>query len=651
MPSLSRDIPNGSPLARRILDECRVRIRASERDVNKKYAKWAEAEDKALAYIPEREVDAIRRNSRENGLPTYTTIIIPYSYAVLMSAHTYITSVFMGRNPVLQYSGRHGESQQQVQAMEALVDYQMMVGRMLVPLYIWLYDALKYGVGMVGTFWEDRYEHISSIEELVEMDEFGFPTGRTKKIQNTSKARKYSGNRVYNIQPQDFLWDTRVPIHNFQKGEYLGIKFSLGWNEIKRREAAGFYINTEDIATKYTGEHSSGAGFSSSLDRAESTDHAAHEFDISLDNLRHPSLVRGYEVYVELIPDEWDLGSSSYPEKWVFTSTQDFSCLMGAQPHGARHCSFPAAVLALEPEGYGLTTRGIMEILEPVQQTVDWLVNSHFYNVRAALNNKFVVDPSRVVMKDVLDPLPGGVIRMKPAAYGQDPKLSMVQFNVQDVTQNHLRDLQMMIGIGERTVGVNDQIMGLLNTGSGRKTATEVRTSTSFGVNRLKTIAEFFSAGGFDPLSQMLVQNSQQYYDQEQKFKIAGDLVASAGSQFMTVTPEDISGFYDFVPVDGTLPVDRFAQANLWQQIMGQMRNFPQLMMSYDMGRIFEWVAQLAGLKNITQFKIQLGSPEMLQQQALAGNVIPMGGAPARISPTSATGAEPGQIPGLGASG
>src|SRR5690606_26811432 len=161
----------------------------------------------------------------------------------------------------------------------------------------------------------------------------------------------------------------------------------------------------------------------------------------------------------------------------------------GVQPHGAYHCKYPYQTLVMEAEGYGLIPRGIPQTLEPVQNTIDWLINSHFYNVRAVLNNKLVVDPSRVVMKDVLNPLPGGVVRLKPEAYGSDPKLAISQLTVGDVTQNHLRDLQMMYGVGERTVGVNDQIMGMLATG-GRKTATEVRTSTSFGVNRLKTVSE-----------------------------------------------------------------------------------------------------------------------------------------------------------------
>lgn len=654
MPSLTLKIPNDSDMAKRILRECKFRVQQSERDIGERYEKWTKAEDKTQAYIPEREVDAIRRASREGtGLPQYTTIQIPYSYAVLMAAHTYVTSVFLGRSPVFQFSGRHGEPAQSVQALEALIDYQMMVGKALVPIYIWLYDFLKYGVGIVGTYWEDRFESIATIDDAVD-PLTGEPTG--KKSLTRMVGQTYSGNRVYNIQPWDFLWDTRYPAWQFQKGEYCALKFSLNWNELVRRQTAGYYMNLDELGNNDT-HWSGGNAPSSSMQRPETTDGNGSRWGSEDEDRKHPSMVKGYEVYIELIPKDWNLGSSTYPEKWVFTCTGDWKTVIGAQPLGAWHCQFPAHVLNLEPEGYGITTRGLPEILDGVQNTIDWLINSHFYNIRAALNNKFVVDPSRVTMKDVLNPLPGGIIRLKPAAYGSDPALSIKQMQVVDVTQTHLRDLPTMLGIGERTVGINDQIMGMLNTG-GRKTATEVRTSTSFGVNRLKTISEFASASGMDSLGQMMVQNTQQYYDLAQKYKVAGDLLNTAGQGIIQVTPEMIMGAYDFCPVDGTLPIDRYAQSNMWIQMMGQARAMPELQMQFDWAKMFMWVAQLAGLKNIQQFKIQLTPDQVVQAQAQAGNVIPMNGRgggrgtpPAKPSPAGATSPEPKQIAGMGATG
>lgn len=650
MPNITRKIDHGSDMARKILAEIRARVRYSQTKLTSKHEKWRKAEETSLAYVDEREVDALRRADRENGLPQYTTIQLPYTSAVMLSAHTYLTSVFFGRDPVFQFTGRHGETQQSVQAIEALMDYQLRIGAMLVPLYTWLYDAGKYGVGVLGAYWEERIEAVTRISEEPLVDVLGNPiSGRTQKISRTEPITTYTGNRVYNVQPWDFLFDVRFPLRDFQKGEYCAVPFALGWNECKRREAQGYYMNLDEVKSGRSGETFGDNAWSSQLERPEATGGSEQPSDLGAQiGSGRPLMVKGYECHIEIIPKEWGLGLSEFPEKWVFTCTQDYCVLLGAAPLGAMHSMFPFQVLPLEMEGYGITTRGMPEVLEPIQQTLDWLINTHFYNVRATLNNNFVVDPSRLVMKDVLNPAPGRVMRLKPSAYGTDPRQAIHQVLTADVTQNNLRDLQVMMGFGERALGVNDQLMGMLNSG-GRKTATEIRTSTTFGVNRLKTIAEWFSAVGFDPLSQMLVKNSQQYYSGEKKFRIAGDLVNGAGAGFMTVDPTQLAGSYDYVPVDGTLPVDRYAQANLWRELLAQMRNFPQLMVQYDLGRIFEWVAQISGLKNITQFKVQLGSPEMLQQQAMMGNLVPMGGGPGGARSAGPSGIpEPKQVSGMG---
>jgi hypothetical protein len=215
----------------------------------------------------------------------------------------------------------------------------------------------------------------------------------------------------------------------------------------------------------------------------------------------------------------------------------------------------------------------------------------------------------------------------------------MQQFQVQDITRSNLADSETVGQLAQRITGVSDNVMGAVNAG-GRKTATEVRSSTTFGINRLKTNCEWFSTVGFSPLASKLTMSTQQLYTGEKKFRILGDQAMWA-EPYMSITPDLIAGMYDFVPVDGTMPVDRFAQVNLWQQLMGSMAKVPGALQQYDLSKIFAFVAQLGGLKNINKFRIQITPDGMLQQQAQMGNVVPM-----RANPM-----EPGQIPGMGATG
>lgn len=611
MPSLTKEIPENTEAHRKIVRMLESRLKIAHRGQASRHAAWQRAEDVVLAYVPENELDARRARARDRGEPKYTTIKLPYTYALLMAQHTYLTSVFFGRSPVHQYSGRHGEGEQQVMALEALIDYQVNVGRILGPYYLWLYDALKYGVGILEEYWEDEEVQFSYIS-------LGGPDGQ--KLHTRVRMPGYQGSKVHNISPWDFLPDPRVPVSRYQEGEFVFVRKYLSWNTLVKRQRQGYYMNIDKIGTSV--RDFAGMPLSSQLERPERNVNV-----FCADGAEHPAVVPVYEGCVEIIPSEWGLGDSDFPEKWMFTITGDLRLLLGVQPHGAMHCEFPYAVIESEVEAYGLWNRGLPDIIEPVQNTMDWLINQHFYNVRAALNNQFIIDPSKIVIKDVEDGGPGFVYRLRPEAYGQDIRSFFHQVPVADVTRQHISDVQTMLAIGERITGINDQILGVLATG-GRKTATEVRTSTGFGVNRQKTIAEYISSTGFMAHSQRLVQLTQQYYTTEKKLRIAGSLAREMGSDelanFIMVTPDMIKGFYDVVPVDGTLPVDRLALANLWREIMMQMRLVPSLLARYDLGRIFAHIAQLAGIRNLGQFRIKVDSPEALMQQADAGNVVPL---------------------------
>jgi hypothetical protein len=618
MPSCTLTIKKEDKKHQKLLDRIQSRFKLAERGQQTRHDKWTRAEEITLAYIPESEADAARKSARSvSGIQTYTTIQIPYSYALLMSSHTYWTSVFFARNPIHQYSGRHGEGEMQIQALEALIGYQVEVGMMTGPYYIWLYDAGKYGVGILGQYWDVEKIHYG---QIVEIPDPGAPE-KFILAQMTQEVDGYRGNRVYNVAPYDFFPDPRFPVGRFQEGEFCFVRKRMGWSAILRRADQGYFMNV-DYLKEHAKDHATDKSKSQGSDLLERPDFGNM---LIYDNEReHPAGMTFLEMYVELVPDEWSLGSSRFPQKWCFTVTEDMGLIVGASPLGYIHGKFPFDVLEPEVEAYGLYNRGLPEIMEPIQQTMDWLVNSHFYNVRAALNNQFIVDPSKLVIKDAKNAGPGFIWRLRPEAYGTDIRSMFHQVQVNDVTRSHMADFQAMLGIGEKTLGVNDQIMGALS--GGRKTATEIRTSTGFGVNRLKTVSEYMSATGFAPHSQKLVQSSQQYYDAEAKLKRVGTLAEFAGPNFLDVTPDMISGFFDFVPIDGTMPVDRMAQANLWKEIFANLQRMPpQIMQEYDIGKMFGWMAQLSGLKNIQQFKIQVVPDASIPPQVAAGNVIPMG--------------------------
>lgn len=620
-----------------ISDQCRARISMSRQQRQKRYSQWKENEEEFAAYIPETDEDAIRRNKRDEGEPQYTTIHIPYSYAIAMTAHTYYTSVFMARNPVLQVSGRHGEGEMQVQAIEALLDYQLQVGGMLAPLFFWLFDPIKYGEGFIGTFWDEEY--IRCRKRVKQQKTFlGIPLGTEEIVETVQDVVGYAGHKAFNVRPQDAFPDPRVSVWNFQAGEFFGRYVELSDSEFASGIRMGKYFPDAKMVKKENmwdvGERE--AGSSSVIE-------LPGRGEFYTDSQEVPPFLRAFELFIKIIPRDWGLADSDREEIWVIYFQAGSYKVFGAVPLGEYHGKFPFDVLIQEPEAYSVFSRSMMENMTPLNDAITWLINSHMYNVRSALNNMFAVDPSMVVMKDLERPEPGKLIRLKPAAYGRDIRTMMAQFPVSDMTQSHVPNMHLMGDFLQRVTGVNDNLMGMVNSG-GRKTATEVRQSSTFGINRLKTTCEFFSILGFSPFTQKLIQGSQQHFDTQMKLKVVGDLAAFS-PRFLDVDQSLISGFFDFVPVDGSLPVDRFAQANLWQTMLAQVSKVPQVATQYDLGKIFAWVASLSGLKNVQQFKIQLNDPAALAMQAQAGNMVP-------VKPSGADFGRPPnqmQIPGMGA--
>lgn len=640
----------GTRKHKELISALNARKDLSESKMEDQREKFDQAEEIFNAYVGTSDADeACTNQPGQEDHEDYTDVYIPLSYAMMLSFHTYAVSTLLARDPVMQYAGRHGEGEDKVQSVESVIDYQMRVGQCLAPMYIWLHDAPKYGGGILGNYWDNEVVTVSKIVEQPKTF-MGMPLlGTSEKRTITEQMLGYQGNRTFNIRPYDWLPDPRVPQVELQRGEFAGYKTDITSNEMHSGELDGQYFNTGAVKKR-------GPSSDSWLSEGNATSRGDDTRQVDPAVLETPSMkdvgtFKSYVLYVRLVPKQWKLGTGERPEIWRFTVVED-EVVIEARPLGAYHGKFPFFVLPFEIDGYSVFTRGQLEILKPLNDTMTWLFNSHFFNVRSALNNTFVYNPSLIMHRDIIRKGAARLIRMKNAPFGTDPRQALMQVPVADVTGGHLRDSQIVSELMQRVSGVTDNLMGSVNTG-GRKTATEVRSSNTFGINRLKTQMEYWSEVGFKELAQIMLQQTQQWMDTERQFRIAGDTMPMQ-RPFRTLGPEDIAGFYDYVPVDGTLPIDRYAQANLWKEILMGLAKMPQLGMAYDIPGIFEWMAQIAGLKNIKRFRVNVMQDQALMGMAAQGNVVPMQrmAQEANLAERDiAQPAEPGQVPGMGSTG
>jgi hypothetical protein len=612
----------GSKMHTRVMSALDERRKIAYENVEETYERWKDNEERYLAYMPESESDSVKRMMRDSGQgPQTTTLIIPMSYALLMTWHTYMTTVMLGRHPVHQWEGRTEFGQKGKMSVETLMEYQTRVGEHLVPYYVWLLDTGKYGLGVVGHHWLDETAYVTEVEEVPLMFA-GLPVGNGKTVEQevVREIPGYEGNRLYNIHPTKALFDPRVPLMEYQRGEFVIVNIGA--------VSKGAVMSSDRYFNKDVVKHLSHNGKVSEEYRSGQIDVPDEEVEVyePHDAMSVGTLIPE-EYYVRLVPKHWGLGDNDQKEIWVFTVV-DRQIIIGAAPLGSYTQKFPIRIQEHEPDGHQLTKRSFLDIVGPLQDFLDWLINTHRLNVAKALNDTLIVDPSLVHMSDVRDPLPGKLIRAKPQAYGQGVLDKAIhQVRIQDVTQQHLQTTSLVMQMMQRVSGVTEQVMGMLQPG-GRKTAQEIRTSATFGVNRLKTETEFLSASAWQPLALELLANTQQYMSREVQLRMIGadaGLSARDMEQFLTVTPDSIRGFYDYIPVDGSLPIDRMAQAQVLMQLMGQMGQVPGVLAQYDMGGAFSWIAELMGAKGLKNFKIQLTEDEIVKRQLQEGNLMKSG--------------------------
>lgn len=624
----------GSTTHSKLLQAIRDRVGYSNSQFGSYHDRCRRDEDMYYAYVtpPSDESSSFEKSKRsgENSRPTYRTITIPYAYAIALTAHTYTSSVFMSRDPVFQVMGRHGETQDQELAMEACLSYHLHAGGMRPYLMNWMMDPFRYGAGIISTHWAEDYTTVGKIIELAEeeMGLYGKIFGSKRQFVE-QRIRTYMGNRAYCVRPIDFIRDPRYSILDYQKGEYAGEFLTLDMASAEDLGKRGVYIKENVAKLKSLAPNKGQTMRKHGSNRQKEPDRESLFTACDSNSVRFSA--EAVDFCWKIRPSEWGLGKSDSLIKYIFTVAED-EVILQARPMGNYHDRFPYNIMPLEVDAYKLASRSMMEIIEPLETAMGWLLNQHFYNVRKHLNNNGIIDPSKVVMQDLYTRPPGGYIRLRPSAYGQDPQSAFFQIPSTDITRAHLYDMRSMEEFAHRIVGVNDNVMGLVDPG-GRKTAQETRISSSFATNRLKTQAEWFSATGFESLMQQMICNSQQFLTEGMKLSIGGSLLNRAIAQgqppdqtYTNVTPERIAGMYDFVPVDGTLALDRMSIANMFRELIGQVSQIPQLAGQYDFLAAINHLGDLVGVHNLDRFRVKIAPNEVVQNQAQAGNIVPIKG-------------------------
>jgi len=590
------------------------RIKFSEDEMRKFYPRWRVSERKYQAYITLPDWEKQLKDMNDLGAPPKTvSLTIPYTFATISTIVTYLIHTFAGQKPMFQVGTTKGEAAMAARHMETVLQYNADVQRLIKHMFQFFQDGQMYGVSIMRNMWTvDRRKRTIWVPEDGTFGAQG--TGRM--VKKREDAIAYEGNKIACIDPYNFLPDPRVPMSECaREGEFVFWKSYEGRHKLKKMEAQGKVRFVDAAGQMQSGKwDTTSENFS---DRGLLAQGEAEPGRLP----RHDKVSQNVEICqgtVEIIPAELGLGESTVPEKWLFTIANRRQVIQ-AEPLALDHDMHPIIVSEPYTMGYSFGQPGMADYLNQIQDGLSWLINSHMDNVRTALNNMFVIDPSKVEIQDLKEPGAGKLIRLKKSAYGHDVRTAINQLQVYDVTTNHVKDFQLFMSIGDALSSITDNLRGLQSAGS-RKTATEVRTAGEASASRLAAQSRLISAQAIVDLTMQMSLNLQQNLSEEFFMEIVGQ---DGKENSIRIKPEHIVGDFHFPVHDGTLPLDRVALLDVWREILVGVGQDPTLRQQYSTPAIFEYVAKLGGAKNIEQFKIQPNSPEAIQAQVQAGNMIP----------------------------
>jgi len=626
--------PN-SPLHNRMLDYLVTRINDSERAMSAFHGRWRVNEMRNQAWIDLRKYDKILKAANESGKPPLAVdIVVPYSFSTLSTISTYLLQVFCAKQPWMQV-GTYGTNVNNAMQMEIMLQYQNDHNKIVKWWWNWFNDMGLYGIGILANRWsvETAQRTRQETSPVFDLMTGGFSQ---ETFRQQREVTTYEGNTCYSVDPFMFFPDPRVPMRECAaKGEYVDLRSFEGKHLLKRQEQAGL-MKWVDAAPPVSSEKSTGT-LSSARDLLTGGNAHAGANWYGVQEVG-PGAYDVDRITIDLVPREHGIGESDRIEKWSFAILNKAQIVLGERlldDHGEH------PVIVAEPygSGYDFGSAGMSDMVGPIQDSMSWFLNSHMENVRSSINNQFVVDPFAVEMKDVNRPGPGKTIRLKRSALNRDVRSAINQLPVVDVTRGHMDDMNTYFEIGQRVSAVSENLLGLQESG-GRKTATEVRTSGAAAASRLAALTRVVSAQGMSSLSNQMSLNTMQWMTSEFHVRVAGD----DGRLYpLQISPDGIAGDFFYPINDGSLPMDKVALMDIWKQIIGLTLQDPEIRQTYSVPKIFEFVAELGGVKNIKSFKIQQGSPEQIRQQSQAGNLAPIPGATGPSGLTQATLPQPSQ--------
>lgn len=595
----------------KLLQECKELIDYSRSHMSKHYSLWDHNDEVMRG---ERLLDTSDQKAIKRGEPAKLTM--PLTYAQSQTFIAFMCMMFSQREYFYEVEGT-GVEDVGSPARDARDVLQSDVRRNRFELlkYQILRDLTRCGFCVAISMWFEKpvTRQVSTTATDVDTPFGVLPSSTTSEPVETYEDQY---NNIRALSPYRFFPDVTLPLSRFQEGEFCGSEEDYRIINLKKLERAGLITNVEKIEKIDE----------KALDRRRtSIPSPSMEPNVSAGSAIVTQVLR-WIVPADYKDDEdkTPLGDSKDPTLYVIWYAND-KTILKAEPANLPHNEFPYDVGEFSADHLQTVNESLAEIIGPLQEVCSWFLNSHITSVRKNIDNKLVVDPAGVEMKDLISRSP--IIRLKESMGQRGIDSWIKQLNVTDVTQKHVGDLQVLWGFMQTATGISENALGQYN--GGRRSAYEARTVNSGAASRLKVIAMVLWETFFVPLGTKALKNHQDLITLEEFQARVGDDADQARYERFKAGGKTR---YNFAFFDGTAPSEKGFIAQSMQELLLGLLASPEsaaLLSTEPFRTLVVEIAELRGIRQPSRLLPPIQQPNVIQPSPPIANP----GGPAPVAP------------------
>jgi hypothetical protein len=197
--------------------------------------------------------------------------------------------------------------------------------------------------------------------------------------------------------------------------------------------------------------------------------------------------------------------------------------------------------------------------------------------------------------------------------------------------------MDMVINMVQRVAAAPENLQGILS--QGQATLGEQQMAVSAAQGRLKMEAQLGWLQGMTRATHQRISNIQQFMSESRWIQILGTYPRALGipadQKFLRIGPDEVQGQFTYAQPDMIVRQDEkmlAALREIWMAVAAE----PELRQRFDLVKLFEPMAQMAGIKNLEDYT---------REMPAAAGQMPVPGMPATAMPAPSMGGMPPGVP------